>query len=58
MPYLQVGNFEEVFRGVPEISRAVHQAVEHVNLVTLRKQKHKPQITRLQRSSLLLLTGL
>lgn len=41
MTYLQVGNFEEVFRGVPQISCDVHQAVKHVNLVTLRVVKTK-----------------
>ena len=43
MTYLQVGNFEEVFCGVPKISSGVHQAVKHVDLVTLRVVKTKTQ---------------
>lgn len=41
--YLQVGNFEEVFRGVAKISRHVHQAVKHMNLVALKVVKTKTQ---------------
>lgn len=43
MTYLQVGNFEEVLRGVPKIGSDVHQAVNHVNLVALRDGKTKTQ---------------
>lgn len=43
MTYLQVGNFEEVFRGIAEIRRDVHQAVKHVNFITLRVGKRQTQ---------------
>jgi len=44
--YLQVGNFEEVLSGVPKIGRAVHQAVKHENLITLRGAKAMTQLIR------------